>query len=140
MSATLTDCAIHQLVSRFNVDVQEEASVVLLTLTLYLERRPFDTHVADYLPDSTEPTRRKQVSKFKPAETFVTLKHLLTLTSGLFYPTGRDVAKMMKGYSSKEKHPSEDPTLYPTSEFFRIVIARLFFLQFLAGIHVKSFF
>ena len=31
MSATLTDCAIHQLVSRlgFNVDVQEEASVVL---------------------------------------------------------------------------------------------------------------
>ena len=29
MSATLTDCAIHQLVSRFNVEVQEEASVVL---------------------------------------------------------------------------------------------------------------
>jgi hypothetical protein len=29
MSATLSDCAIHQLVSRFNVDVQEEASVVL---------------------------------------------------------------------------------------------------------------
>ena len=29
MSTTLTDCAIHQLVSRFNVDVQEEASVVL---------------------------------------------------------------------------------------------------------------
>jgi hypothetical protein len=30
MSATLTtDCAIHQLVSRFNVEVQEEASIVL---------------------------------------------------------------------------------------------------------------
>ena len=29
MSATLTDRDIHQLVSRFNVDVQEEASVVL---------------------------------------------------------------------------------------------------------------
>lgn len=29
MSATLTNCAIHQLVSRFNVDVQEEAPVVL---------------------------------------------------------------------------------------------------------------
>jgi hypothetical protein len=29
MSATLTDYAIHQLVSRFNVEVQEEASVVL---------------------------------------------------------------------------------------------------------------
>ena len=29
MSATLTDCAMHQLVSRFNVEVQEEASVVL---------------------------------------------------------------------------------------------------------------
>ena len=29
MSATLTDCAIHQLVSRFNVEVQEEASVIL---------------------------------------------------------------------------------------------------------------
>jgi predicted protein tyrosine phosphatase len=29
MSATLTDCDIHKLVSRFNVEVQEEASVVL---------------------------------------------------------------------------------------------------------------
>ena len=29
MGATLTDCDIHQLVSRFNVEVQEEASVVL---------------------------------------------------------------------------------------------------------------
>ena len=29
MSALLTDCHIHQLVSKFNVEVQEEASVVL---------------------------------------------------------------------------------------------------------------
>jgi hypothetical protein len=29
MSATSTDCTIHQVVSKFNVEVQEEASVVL---------------------------------------------------------------------------------------------------------------
>ena len=88
----------------------------------------FDTPVADYLPELRNPIivdrTDTQKTSFKPAETVVTLKHLLTFTSGLFYPTGGNTADMTKGCSSKEMHLSEDPT----SEFFRIVIVRLFIL------------
>ena len=84
-----------------------------------------DTPVADYLPEFRNPiivdrtdTTDPQKTNFEPAETGVTLKHLLTFTSGLFYP---DTATL-KGYTSKEMHLSEDPT----SEFFRIVIVTLF--------------
>ena len=88
----------------------------------------FDTPVADYFPEFRNPIivdrTDTQKTSFSPAQTVVTLKHLLNFTSGLFYPTGRDNASLTKGYSSKEIHLSEDPT----SEFFRIVIVRLFFL------------
>ena len=93
----------------------------------------FDTPVADYFIQFRNPiivdrtdTTDPQKSSFKPAETVVTLKHLLNFTSGLFYPTpsGRNTGSMANGYSSKEMHLSEDPT----TEFFRIVIVRLFFL------------
>ena len=84
--------------------------------------------MADYLPELRNPVivDRTDTLKtgFKPAETVVTLKHLLTFTSGLFYPTEPDTADMTKGWSSKEMHLSKDPT----SEFFRIVTVRLFFL------------
>jgi hypothetical protein len=83
----------------------------------------FDTPAADYLPEFRNPIivdrTDTQKTSFKPAETVVTLKHLLNFTSGLFYPTGGDDS-MTKGCSSKEMHLSEDPT----SEFFRIVIVR----------------
>jgi CubicO group peptidase (beta-lactamase class C family) len=99
----------------------------------------FDTPVADYLPEFRNPIivdrTDTQKTSFKPAETVVTLKHLLNFTSGLFYPTGGD-DNMTKGCSSKEMHRSEDPT----SEFFRIIIVRSFlFWLFMAGIRVKSF-
>ena len=88
----------------------------------------FDTPVADYFPEFRNPIivdrTDTQKTSYKPAKTVVTLKHLLTFTSGLFYPTGRDSDDMTNGYSSKELHLSEDKT----SEFFRIVIVRLFFL------------
>ena len=82
--------------------------------------------MANYLPelrnpiivDRTDTTDPQKIS-FKPAEAVVTLKHLLTFTSGLFYPD----AATMEGYTSKEMHLSDDPT----SEFFRIIIVRLFF-------------
>ena len=81
----------------------------------------FDTPVADYLPEFRNPIivdrTDTQKTSFKPAETVVTLKHLLNFTSGLFNLSS-DNGNMTKGYSSKEIHPSEDPT----SEFFRIVI------------------
>jgi CubicO group peptidase (beta-lactamase class C family) len=84
----------------------------------------FDTPVADYLPQFRNPIivdrTDTQKTSFKPAQTVVTLKHLLNFTSGLFYPTGGD-ANMAKGCSSKEMHLSEDPT----SEFFRIIIGEL---------------
>jgi hypothetical protein len=88
----------------------------------------FDTPVADYLPELRNPIivdrTDTQKTSFKPAETVMTVKHLLNFTSGLFYPTDRNV-NMTKGCSSKEMHLSEDPT----SEFFRIVIVRLFILS-----------
>ena len=55
------------------------------------------------------------------------------MSSGLFYPTER--ATLPKGYTSKKIHHSEDPI----SEFFRIIIVRLFFFsRFIAWIHIKS--
>ena len=87
----------------------------------------FDTPVADYFPEFRNPVivdrTDTQKTSFKPAETVVTLKHLLNFTSGLFYPTG-DEANMSKGCTSKEMHLAKDPT----SEFFRIIIVRLFLL------------
>ena len=90
----------------------------------------FDTPVADYIPEFhspiivDRPDTDTQKTSFKPAETPVTLKHLLNFTSGLFYPTGRVTpSSLTKGYSSKEVHLSEDPI----SRFFRIVIVRILF-------------
>ena len=86
--------------------------------------------MSDYIPQFLNPiivdrtdTTDPQKTSFKPAETVVTLKHLLNFTSGLFYPTWGD-DHIVEGYTSKEMHLSEDPTF----EFFRIVIVRLFFL------------
>ena len=100
----------------------------------------FDTPVADYFPEFRNPIivdrtdTDTQKTSFKPAETVVTLKHLLNFTSGLFYPTGRVApSSLTKGYSSKEMHHSED-TL---SEFFRIVIVTiLFFFCLHTGIRI----
>jgi CubicO group peptidase (beta-lactamase class C family) len=87
----------------------------------------FDTPVADYFPQFRNPiivdrtdTTDPQKTTFKPAETVVTLKHILNFTSGLFYPTEPD-HNMTKGCSSKEMHLSDDPI----SEFFRIIIVRI---------------
>ena len=86
--------------------------------------------MADYLPEFRNPIivdrTDTQETSFKPAETVVTLKHLLTFTSGLFYPDDDDTAATMKGYTSKEMHLSEDPT----SEFFRIVMVRFVSFSF----------
>jgi hypothetical protein len=88
----------------------------------------FDTPVADYLPEFRNPIivdrTDTQKTSFKPAETIVTLKHILNFTSGLFYLPGHEAVGLSKAYSSKEMHLSEDPT----SEFLRIVIVRLLFL------------
>ena len=84
--------------------------------------------MADYLPHLRNPIIVDRIdtqrTNFKPAQTVVTLKHLLNFTSGLFYPIERDSPGLTKGCSSKEMHLSEDPT----SEFFRIITVRLFFL------------
>ena len=99
----------------------------------------FDTPVADYLPQLGLPIiverTDTQKTSFKPAESVVTVKHLLNFTSGLFYPTDSTGGiTMAKGCSSKEMHLSKDPT----SEFFRIITVRLFlFGQILEGIHVN---
>ena len=85
-----------------------------------------DTPVGDYLPEFRSPIivdkTSTQDTSFRPAETIVTLKHLLNFTSGLFYPMINPLGTD-EGYSSKEMHHSDDPA----SEFFRVVTVRLFF-------------
>ena len=83
----------------------------------------FDTPVADYFPEFRNPIivdrTDTQKASFKPAETTVTLKHLLTFTGGLFYP---DTATMKEDTSANEVHLSKDPT----SDFFRNIIVRFY--------------
>jgi len=88
----------------------------------------FDTPVGDYLPEFRNPIIVDDTStdkpSFKPAQTVVTLKHLLNFTSGLFYPVTNDNnVRLTRPYSSKEVHQSEDPT----SQFWRVVIVKSFF-------------
>ena len=102
----------------------------------------FDSPVGDYLPDFRNPivldSIDTQKPSFKPAETVVTLKHLLTFTSGVFTIRNPDSGRISEGHCSKELHRSKDPT----SEFFRIVKVRSLFGggYFLAGIQIKLFY
>jgi len=89
----------------------------------------FDTPVSDYLHEFRNPiivdSISTQKTSFKPAKTVVTIKHLLTFTSGLFYPIDtNDLARLGDGYISKEMHQSGDPA----SEFFKVVIVSPFWL------------
>ena len=65
----------------------------------------------------------------------MTLRHLLTMTSGLFTHRDYSSGRISEFHCSKEMHRSEDPI----SEFFRIVIVRSFF-YFHAENYTKSFF
>ena len=93
----------------------------------------FDTPISDYLPQFCNPIIVDRIDTqetvFRPAETVVTIRHLLTMTSGLFYPAEPASGSLPEGYSSKKMHYSEDPI----SELFRIITVRSFFLgQFIA--------
>jgi len=85
----------------------------------------FDTPVSDYLPQFRNPIivekTDTQETNFRPAETVMTLRHLLTMTSGLFTHRDPNSGRISESHCSKEMHRSEDPT----SEFFRIVIGKL---------------
>ena len=86
----------------------------------------FDTPVSDYLPQFSNPIivdrTDTQETSFRPAETVVTLRHLLTMTSGVFTHRDYNSGRISESHCSKEMHRSEDPI----SEFFRIVIVRPF--------------
>jgi Beta-lactamase len=87
----------------------------------------FDTAVGDYLPEFRNPIIVENTStekpSFKPAQTVVTLKHLLNFTSGLFRPDQSDKhTGMSKVHITGEIHQSADPA----SEFFRVLMVKLF--------------
>ena len=72
-------------------------------------RVSYDTLVADYIPQLRNPVIVDESSTdYKPAQTPITLKHLLNFTSGLFYPPSTE-ASLDLGYTSKEMHVAEDP-------------------------------
>jgi len=81
----------------------------------------FDTPVGDHLPQFRNPiivdSTDTQKTSFKPAKTVVTLKHLLTFTSGVYTCRNPDSGRISECHCSKELHRSNDPT----AEFFRIV-------------------
>lgn len=72
-----------------------------------------DTAVADYLPALRNPVIVETSSNgevvSKPAQTTMTVKHLLNFTSGLFYSEGRSSPNALAyPYTSKEMHAKED--------------------------------
>jgi hypothetical protein len=85
----------------------------------------FDADVGAYFPQFRHPIivdrTDTQETNFRPTETAVTLRHLLTMTSGLFTHRSPNSGRISEWHCSKEMHLSEDPT----SEFFRIVKVRL---------------
>ncbi|KAF5325215.1 hypothetical protein D9619_009738 [Psilocybe cf. subviscida] len=86
----------------------------------------FDTPVGNYLPEFRNPIIVDKISTqkttFRPANTVVTLKHLLNFSSGLFYPVVREnLFGLGQGYTSKEMHNTADPA----ASFFKIVIGEL---------------
>jgi len=114
-------------------DADENENRQLAALKLIEQGKiSFDTPLSNYLPEFRNPIiverTSTQKTKFTPAKTVVTLKHLLNFSSGLFYPIVReDLYGLHDGCTSKEMHTTRDPT----SAFFRIVIVRPFTLSHL---------
>lgn len=88
-----------------------------------LGKLSYDTPVGDYLPAFKNPVVVDRTSTlnttFKPAQTTVTVKHLLNFSSGLFYPVIKDdLFSLPIAYTSKEVHAAADPL----SEYFKILL------------------
>ena len=69
-----------------------------------------DTPLADYFPQLRNPIILDNViypTIYKPAETVLTVKHLLNHTSGLFYPKVAD-GTLGKPYTSKDVQTAAD--------------------------------
>ncbi|KAF9045568.1 beta-lactamase/transpeptidase-like protein [Panaeolus papilionaceus] len=91
-----------------------------------LGKLSYDTPVGDYLPAFKNPVVVDRTSTlnttFKPAQTTVTVKHLLNFSSGLFYPVIKDdLFSLPMAYTSKEVHAAADPL----SEYFKILLGPL---------------
>ncbi|KAF8964753.1 beta-lactamase [Flammula alnicola] len=113
--------------SVFWICSQTKMIAALATLKLVEQGQiSFDTPLGDYLPEFRNPIvvdrTSTQKTTFRPAETVVTVKHVLNFSSGLFYPVVRqDLHGLSDGYTSKEMHASQDPV----SSFLSIVIGEL---------------
>jgi len=81
-------------------------------------RISYDTPIAEYFPELRNPViivNDSSKDSFKPAQTPITVKHLLNFSSGLFY-TMTD-ASLNAGYTDKEMHVASDPL----SRFFSLI-------------------
>ncbi|KAJ3509603.1 hypothetical protein NLJ89_g5134 [Agrocybe chaxingu] len=101
------------------------ASLAVLKL-IDLGRLSLDTPMGDYIPEFKNPIivnkTSTQKTSFRPAETVVTVKHVLNFAAGLFYPVVReDLNGLPVGYISKDVHVAPDPVQH----FFRIIIGEL---------------
>lgn len=97
-----------------------------------------DTPVSDYLSEFQHPVVVDDVAAheltFRPANTAVTVKHLLNFSSGLFYPVKREgYDGVTEVYSSKEMHASTDPL----ASFFQIIMVCPMVMYI--SINLKSF-
>ncbi|KJA25265.1 hypothetical protein HYPSUDRAFT_135104 [Hypholoma sublateritium FD-334 SS-4] len=105
----------------------DDISLKLAALKLVEQGKiSFDTPLADYLPELrqlviVEPDSETTVAR--PAETPLTLTHLLNFSSGLFYSGLRRKSPnaLAFGYTDKEVHTLEDPI----SGFLQIIIVNL---------------
>ncbi|KAF9485646.1 beta-lactamase/transpeptidase-like protein [Pholiota conissans] len=85
-----------------------------------------DTPLGDYLPEFRNPVIVDRTSTpkttFRPAQTVITVKHLLNFSSGLFYPVVRDdLFALPEAYTSKAMYASSNPL----QAFYRILIGEL---------------
>ncbi|KAF9525266.1 beta-lactamase/transpeptidase-like protein [Crepidotus variabilis] len=81
----------------------------------------FETAVADYLPEFRNPIVLDDSTNLKstyvPAKTKVTVKHLMTHTSGLFNRGSSARLSVSEAYASKETHTSQNPV----TSYFKIL-------------------
>ncbi|KAF8186368.1 beta-lactamase/transpeptidase-like protein [Pholiota molesta] len=113
--------------SVFWICSQTKMIAALATLKLIEDGKiGFDTPLGDYLPEFRNPVIVDKTSTpkttFRPAQTVITVKHLLNFSSGLFYPVVRDdLSGLPTGYTSKDMHVAPDPY----KAFLRIIIGEL---------------
>lgn len=110
--------------SRFDLDIEYRCAWTLQVAVLQLVEQgkiTYDTPVDDIMPEMANPIVLEDITKessdYKPAVTKITLKHLLTHTSGLVY--GVNPAQNLEGPSAYRSKAYGDD--FSIAKFFKLI-------------------